>query len=91
VERASLCSLNGIHPDFTSDLNDPLPGPTQEFRGRRDVRLDGIYMRFHFAVKTLLRSDRMRGMAEIAGTCIPIIPHLFDLSSAEDGFLSGHP
>lgn len=80
--NAAAGEVDGVGADAAADFENFFAAPTVELGESGDVRLDEIFAGFDF-VEILPRADGRRGVADIAGTAVPIIPDAGDFHFGE--------
>src|SRR5260370_1198496 len=79
---AGAGEVNGIGADAAADLENLFAAPARELRECRYVILHKVFARLDL-VEVFLRADRRGGMADVAGTLVPIIPDARDFHFGE--------
>jgi hypothetical protein len=75
--RAGAREVNRVGADTAAHLEDALSVPAVEVREGRNVRLDEVLAGLDL-VEVLARPDRLRRMADVAGTRVPVALHVRD-------------
>ncbi len=70
--------VDRVGADAAANFQDFLAAPVLEVGEGGDVRFDQIFSGFDF-VEIFFGADRLRGMADVAGTIVPVVPNAVDL------------